>query len=382
MTTPTTCQIQYQQRQLGALWTIPPPRRNLVSPYINTIDFLGNSIPQVSKKQLDMRRKVEILKYANMNSQANGTTKFQGWSRLNTQSSVGTYSQYALQNMMTIPLPTCVADRLLPTSTTACDVPGPPIMLQYDPTIPLYNYTTNTDSYAILPPSPTFMFELYTKNEIYYINNYTGTIPLDVSENIITGIIAKTTTNNIGVLTIGTGLLSSSNIFVLNIPVGLWIHGYISPQVISALSGQSLPISISISSCTIDVLYNEGVIYSTTIPSSLGQPLRFNVTDLNNEPSYNFYAIQYIGNLVANLVLPIQPGYIYTVQVTYTYSYNNMPSIIFDTGGIQTGVFSNLTLDNTNIQSNCILTSTPPANYVASSFVKFAVPPAFGLVDI
>ena len=376
------CRAQYQQRQLGALWTIPPPRRNLVSPYTNSVDIFGVSTPLISKIQLDMRRKVEILKYANKNSQSNGTSRTQKWSRLNTQISVGSYSQHALQNT---PIPLCAADALMPSSTSSCDVPGPPMILQYDPTIPLYNYANNTDSYSMLPPSPAFTFETYTKNEIYFLTNYTNNMALDTSSDI-TGTITNTMVSEIGVLRIGIGVLQSTYMFTLNIPVGLYIYGFISPAAMSYIKSNNIgdSMDIKIISYTIIVLYNDAPVYTSPAYQNANtlKGLVFNLRDLNKEPSYNFYAVQYIGNLAATMTIPVQPGYNYTVQVSYKYSYTQLPAIVFETGGIQTGVFSNLTDVNANIQVNCSLLSQPPANYVASSFIQFAVPPAFGLADV
>lgn len=387
MPTPTTCNSQYQQQQLRSLWSIPQPRAVVVSPYINITDSDGNPILLYSKSQLDMRRKVEILKYADKNSQQNGTTQNQSWSRLNTQPSVGLYSQYTLQNMANNPLPTCPAISLAPTLSSASGIPGPPVIIQYDPTVPLYNRNKNVRSYSTLPPVPVYTFNMLTKNEIYFLTAHSETITIDIISDV-TKIITITTDTNIGVLTINNSDIVSSYTFTANIPVAIWIKGFVSPQTKSQLGLGEQPITIKIESFIVTVLYNTNVVYTKTYSNTdingnsiYLQPMTFYLSDLNTEPAYNFYAIQYIGNINTQIALPNCSNYNYSVQISYTYSYAQLPTIIYTTGGIQTGVFSNLSMANQNVQTNCLLLSQPAANYNASSFAKFAVPSAFGLAD-
>jgi hypothetical protein len=108
----------------------PLPRYDIVSPYVQISDTNKNLI--FTKQQLDMRRKVEILRYQNnqMNSKTNNTTKNQNWSFLAGQTSR---------------TKVCRDNPYGETLTTQCDVPGPPMVLFYDPTVPLYNYISNRD---------------------------------------------------------------------------------------------------------------------------------------------------------------------------------------------------------------------------------------------
>jgi hypothetical protein len=98
-----------------------------------------------------MRRKIEILKYDSLQTQkTNSMTKKQKFAHLvsNVGSNYGAYDptaavqQYATTNSQY----SCPADRLLPTLTTACDVPGPLTVLTYDPNAPLYNYSAQVDN--------------------------------------------------------------------------------------------------------------------------------------------------------------------------------------------------------------------------------------------
>jgi hypothetical protein len=119
----SNCSLVLQERRRLALIHIPPIRTELiVSPY-----------PQFTKKELDMRRKVEVLKYSNntQNSKTNEFTKSEIWSHL-VNGKNRNYSQFIKTN-------TCPDDYIIPTSTSSSGIPGPPIILKFDPNIPLYN---------------------------------------------------------------------------------------------------------------------------------------------------------------------------------------------------------------------------------------------------
>jgi hypothetical protein len=114
-------------RTEAMLNNIPPTRYTPVNPY-----------PQYSQTQLDMRRKLEIFKYAGKDyQQTNSMTKNQQWALLANNAARGTNrsNQYY-----------CDMDRLIPTLSSACNVPGPIITLTYDPNVILYNYASQIDS--------------------------------------------------------------------------------------------------------------------------------------------------------------------------------------------------------------------------------------------
>ena len=130
-----TCEKNQKIKREKALLNIPLNRVTPVSPY-----------PTYTRFQLDMRRKVEILKYENnaTNSKTNNLTKKQQWSMLvNGNTKNGSQASLLQVQKGITPIP-CPQDELLPTLTTACDVPGKVIVLQLDPNIPLYNYVNNS----------------------------------------------------------------------------------------------------------------------------------------------------------------------------------------------------------------------------------------------
>lgn len=114
-------------RANAMLNNVPPTRYTPVNPY-----------PQYSQTQLDMRRKIEIFKYAGKDYQhSNSMTKKQKFSLLANNAARGSNrsNQYY-----------CYADRLIPTLSSACNVPGPIVTLTYDPNVILYNYASQVDS--------------------------------------------------------------------------------------------------------------------------------------------------------------------------------------------------------------------------------------------
>ena len=126
-----------KDKQTHALNNVPPPRLNIVSPY-----------PAYSSFQLNMRRKVEILKYTSpqQNTKTNTFTKNQLFANL--AKNMNAISQYQINEPYTNLV--CIEDKIKPTLSTSCDVPGPPIILQYEPTVPLYNYVNSNRSSAII----------------------------------------------------------------------------------------------------------------------------------------------------------------------------------------------------------------------------------------
>jgi len=108
--------------------------------------------PQYSKRDLDMRRKAEILKYSSnqMSSQTNSMTNNQKWAAIATKN-------YRSASLYTTQLSSidCSMSQLKSTPTSACDVPGPIIYLYDDEKVPLYNYANQNSSraYGIITPT-------------------------------------------------------------------------------------------------------------------------------------------------------------------------------------------------------------------------------------
>ena len=120
-------------RNENALNNVPTPPRTELQPSPYELGF--------SQKQLNMRRKYEILQYY-PNAQSTQTNKLtqkqiyaQGVRGFNS------YRRYRPNQLLT-PCP------VQQVPTTSSDVPGPSMLLYLDSTVPLYNYKTVRDPQA------------------------------------------------------------------------------------------------------------------------------------------------------------------------------------------------------------------------------------------
>lgn len=115
------CKNILKLKRSNALKNVPQTRFSLVSPY-----------PEHTYSQLEMRRKIEVLKYSN-NSQI---SKNQKWSML-VKGNTKNASQEIVNNTS---ITKCPNDDFLPTLSSSCNIPGKIFTLQLDPKVPLYNY--------------------------------------------------------------------------------------------------------------------------------------------------------------------------------------------------------------------------------------------------
>ena len=100
-----------------------------------------------TQAQLDMRRKVEILQY-NKSSNGKSTKKQAFVTAIKGSLQRRTFSNYYLKAVQTGEEQLCPSDILIPKLTNTSDVPGPPMYLVYDPTVPLYNYNSQQQAYG------------------------------------------------------------------------------------------------------------------------------------------------------------------------------------------------------------------------------------------
>ena len=354
-TTCNTINAILQQKRQNALWNVPPNRANLTSPY-----------PAFTKMQLDMRRKVEILKYTGQSSQVNNTTKSKNWTNIvSGKSARRNISQYSINNptQNTDRNSACPADALIPTLTSSCDVPGPPMYLTYDPTVPLYNYINPADTraYSQLVNNDTSQWKLYTKNEIDYLQSNTTTIINDY---------LQLTQEYLGVITITNYISSLQTSYSITTPIGIWCRGiYVDTDSdpYNETVRPTVPIlTIAITGITLNVYYNNVLVPggSISIPNS-SYTLSNLVIDPNKTAQQMFYAVQYVGMLTApSFTINTQPGYIYDVQLLFNYSYDTTNAAKLT--AFEAGVFCNLSKDNLNVFANPTVTGTPN-NVVTSS---------------
>jgi len=135
------CQMIEQKRQ-KQINPVPPVRLQLISPYRNE----NNVETGITKRQLDMRRKIEILKYQNNNGKTSSNQQF---AILATASSSASRRSSAND---------CIST---PTKSSSSNIPGPVIVLTYDDTVPLYNYIPRNLTVGILPTEDIISFRFH-----------------------------------------------------------------------------------------------------------------------------------------------------------------------------------------------------------------------------
>ena len=147
----------------------PPPRLDLISPYI------ANS--SLTKYDLDMRRKAEILKYEAKNTQSNSKlTKKQRFAKI-VKTANGAKQAVC-------------ASQIIKTSSTSSGVPGKAIQLYLDPSVPLYNYTNSiTRTFAEMENEYVLPWIFHAKTEDVVLSatgNYlTNIATLEISQAIV-----------------------------------------------------------------------------------------------------------------------------------------------------------------------------------------------------
>jgi hypothetical protein len=294
------CAILEQRRQLALL---RKPQNRYEGP---TNPYTSGTITQY---QLDMRRKVEILKYK------------KNVVKTNRMTARGRYATVLNQLANDI----CPGDLSLPTLSSSSDVPGPIINLQYDATVPLYNIASSADNYANLNQNEDTnkIFTLYAENNVLVQNGTTVTV-------------AK--------ITIDTPNESNAT-FNISIPIGI----YISADV----SGNNVYDSIyRISSLTFGVYYNGSLVPSTSTQSFTSVNTR--VLTTSNRATIS--GVKYVGNLqISNLTLPTQVGYVYEFRMSAA------TDVVINVSGNFTrrvfGAFVNVSNDQF---VNCAMTATVP----------------------
>lgn len=311
---------------------IPIVRFNPLSPY--SINGTGETTG-ITPDQLNMRRKVEILKYSSnrMPNQTNSLTKKQQWAKLVTQPTRGTIPTTNLNN--------CVSN--VPVSSSASGVPGPYIMLYEDPNVPLYNYTV-TRTYAFDVPNETAYWETTVYKNVGLYSGIGGDV---FSLNILPTINQPTYTYNI------------------RIPVGLHIDGAI-PTNLQAASPASNTVSVSLKTASITVFCNgknitqqipqNTVALNKTLTSKLTvntipYGTRFNVTQIVDSVSFS------------GITLSTSAVYIFTFSVKLDFDISINGNIVSKTlqqsnfnGNLFVYAYANVTDDIPIIATNCRVT--------------------------
>ena len=404
-----------QQRRRQLLFNVPPIRYNPVSPYS------GNA--SITPFKLDMRRKAEILQYSanKSNTKTNNYTKANKWSLLvNGKNQPKQYNDIVLKEVHYVPspiatdiytsddngnvairnysnrysyvpiytdvivrfpdkyienidengnityqiikgnIPYCNTD-MIPTPTSSSDVPGSIINLVRDVTIPLYNYSTNTNSYGLIN-------EEQTTNYSYIINKN-----IEMSNNTETTLLSLNIINNND---------EYRNYFGFDIPLCIYFKSTIKNTNINDIIHFD-NITITLTSVIVSVYYNNSTVQLVPLPnitlpsiSTLTYDTSLNPTTIY-EPFYSYNGQLYLGKLkVSDLYLYTQSGYIYDVKlkcnISVTYNNENLAnSATYTTyfNSLQTTIICNPT-DISKMNRNCSI-DTSNSNETNSGFILY-----------
>jgi hypothetical protein len=301
----------------------PGPRYNPVSPY-----------PNYTQGQLDMRRKAEILQYKKNSTQTTQLTKSQKFSSVVN----GTYRVNSNK--------VCNENLLQPTPTTASNIPGPPMILQYDPTVPLYNYQTKQNTSAFVDVQPPDWQVNVASNSIS-----TTFISLQTNETInsttITNIFAVPESSFLSLCIQNTNNYN----FNLTVPVGIYVSGNnsVTPATVNfTLKDVILNVYYYPSSSIYTLNGNSLVSSSIQISNFSGS---FTVGSLQS-----FYGSQYFANLfVPSVPLSTRYGDVYDFKFSY-----NIQIVINGVAKIDdfyAGIYTNIPKITPAV--NCVFTPQP-----------------------
>lgn len=281
-------------RRLLFVYNVPPTRYNPTSPYVDT---------SYNKNDLDMRRKAEILKY-NTSTQQGTITKKKRWGQIVNTSIRSTSSANLSVD--------CASDDLLPTLTSACDVPGPITVLYKNPAVPLYNYKQNPNAYSIL--------DIIQSTEQYQINGIVPNLLYDTNVQ-----------NFLCTLKILDNIESDKTTFEIYVPVTIQINYDLSNSDISG----SILTSIDLPNFTAKYGYDDVIIesYGVNMFSSNDIPsintvihpshqYRYTILPNNNTPIliHNYLVISNIG-------LSTSSGYVYSLYLSYSPPFSQLYTI-------------------------------------------------------
>jgi len=325
-----------EQRREYLLGRTPFVRNEIVSPYST-----------FTKMQLDMRRKVEVLKYKKNSTQARNLTAKEKQAQILR----GNYRGNVLY---------CADDKNIPVKTSSSDVPGPIITLQEDPTVPLYNYITNQFS-----PAVSFT-ESDEKWSLSILPNVT--VP-DSTDTIIATLLVKDAIDN------------TTYYYTYSTPYVLTIEGKNIP--IDA-SGET--ISITINNPKIKVLYqsaelenSESNTNSNFVTSIENTSVEVKLEpDSSNTNTFSYSAQIYLGTItLSNIYVDTYPGISYNFALEYVIIKDITNDFITDSTDANTtttnttvNIITNLDNYSVLASSECTIT-TPTEESSTSAVISF-----------
>lgn len=305
-----------RQRRSRQSFNVPSTRLNLQdSPY-----------NQHTMSQLNMRRKVEILKYSSnrMNSQTNNLTKSQKWANI-----VSGVTASATSSAITPEKP-C---NRLPGWSSSCNIPGPLFQLYEDTEVPLYNFKQDQRSFSVYPDAPLLKWSSQVNNNVY-ISSKTD----EIVSNVLTRLPSESLKYN----------------YRINIPIALFFTFTIPPATpatrTESLINKEDTLLFTINSIELRVYYNDDKISFYPVTSSI-KDLSQNIVVGNIDP-INYYTLdvfRFIGNITHdNIVLYNDKQYVYNIKLYVEYSLISKDRVVTN---LKSNIIANYVTTESNINS-------------------------------
>lgn len=359
------------QKRRNALANVPPVRYDNLAKNPYTIVNPATGLPY-TKFDLDMRRKAEILEYnaAKNNRFTNNLSKSERWAALvNGSYQRRTMTNEYIQNNMTPNgrLPACP---IVKRPTTASDVPGAPMMLYNDPTVPLYNYVSDVggDMYAIIN-------DMFTSPAAFGYSKVFD-IPIYKTVSVAAGVSYSTVTS-IYLTNPSDGIYAMP--FTITTPLVLQLSNtMVSPPVPNTQYTEPGALSVYVYGVFVRILFSSTVVTPSTPPTittsfqySSTSPLSVNLSiPVSAIPELNtFTAAVYLGTVsITGMNLRALKGYIYDVQIGVEYTV--IPSTTegskytqyFGTNLESVLSYANVTQNSLPTSTNCSFVNTVPTD--------------------
>ena len=331
----TTCTTQ-QNRRNSLVFNIPKVRYNPINPY----EF------GYTQAQLDMRRKAEILQYNNTST--GKITKKQGWVNIvNGSTQRRNFSSYyikGIQDGTLTPEQICPNDISIPTLTTASDVPGKPMLLYYDASIPLYNYKTQQIVYA----------KENSEEQDKWLIKYDTNVIDDNNQNIFT-------------LSIRPSIDNPVYNYSVTSSIALYIYGSnLAHPGVPDVSG-TFNINAPLANFALSVMYGGQSVNLQNTPTVSFSP-GF-LQDVSGAVSTRtvanaFNGKIYIGNITfSNIILSTYPGNTYDFFIRYIPSYTTS-----NIDNFNVVIETNVSSDSIKKTENGLRFNTPPSVDTITTF--------------
>jgi len=315
------------QRKLNMLFHVPTNREELIKPD-----------PNYTTEQLNMRRKVEILKYNKNTNKNNSLTKKGNYAHLVR----GNYKQ----NRMI-----CENDHKIPTSSSKSDIPGPSIFLFEDKDVPLYNYNnTNIDRYN-------------SDNGISYNNESDREWTLYNFNDLL---IANDV--RLSILTIYDTIKMPSYTYTFNTPIYTNITGTNLTQTM-----KNIVYTLNINYITLNVYYNDNVIYTQNSTPEIAV-FNYTISPTNDTGSYD-YNLDFNNGLITfnNIVLPTSSGFNYEFKtnILTSFTFNSDNALEQNTTTINNAINSNVYINTTKniFDVNNVTVNTTQSTNISSTSI-------------